>query len=317
MERYPPRRFLLILAIVGTALVWVTAPDSQAQNLYVANQGNAKVEEYNATTGASIKSPLIGNTQSNQPTSIAILGNDLYVGEGVIAEYDATTGALLSGTFATYNGDPQYLVETGGNLFAAGQGGSTLEEYNASTGVTESTNFLNTRISQGFFGLAVSGNNLYVAQPGSISVYDATTGSPGNPDLVTTTGETQSMVISGNVLYVGAFNSESGADLEAYNATTGAPISTFTSPTNLPTAPQGLAVVGNDIYATFDTNYINVYNATTGALISGSFITTGLAQAGPIVVSPVPEPAAIPLLACGLFALAGVQSARLRASGRL
>jgi hypothetical protein len=271
-------RFLLLASAIITFLL--AAPvNSNAQDLYVANYGNAKVEEYNAATGAVIRNPLIANTNSNQPTALALWGNNLYVGEGgYIAEFNATTGALLSSTFALFSYDPQYLGVSGGNLFATGQSYPDVAEFNAQTGATESSNFIGSNYNNGYWGLTVSGNYLYVAgytntdgvSTGYISVYNATSGALVTGSLAVFAGHTFAMTISGSDLYV-SYAAQSGPEWSEFNTTTGAAIAAFTIPPDFSSEgdPSGLAVSGTDILASFGNDVINEYNATTGARITG------------------------------------------------
>jgi hypothetical protein len=69
-------------------------------NLFVSDACDGDVDEYNATTGASIKAPLI--TAVNFPSGLAVSGTNLLVANGGrISEYNASTGAGLNLNFIT------------------------------------------------------------------------------------------------------------------------------------------------------------------------------------------------------------------------
>src|SRR5215469_12867135 len=56
-------------------------------------------------------------------------------------------------------------------------------------------------------GLAVSGNNLFVANrgDGTVGVYDSRTGAPNNPQLITGLKQPTGLAFTGNTLYVSDF----------------------------------------------------------------------------------------------------------------
>jgi hypothetical protein len=291
-------------------VLWVAPTQSQAQNLYIANQGNAKIEEYNAVTGASVATPLIANTQTNQPTALALSGNDLFVGEGLyIGEYNATTGALLNRTFASFY-DAQLLAVGNGNLYAATISYPEIGEFNLSTGSEESSN-LTGFLPGGAYALAVSGTNLYVAEYASntswVSDYNAITGALITGTVAAVSGQVACMALSGSDLYL-AYDG-SALSWEEVNLLTDTVVPGFTTPNGFET-PVGMAVSGTNIYTTSENDTIDEYSATSGALENSNFITSSLYQAGPIIVSPVPEPTALPLMLAGLMIVAGVQHFR-------
>jgi DNA-binding beta-propeller fold protein YncE len=74
--------------------------------------------------------------------------------------------------------------------------------YDAATGNAIDANFISGL--SGLLGVAIDGNNLYVAQrnSGKISQYDATTGTLIDPALFSGLNNPSGLAISGNNLYV-------------------------------------------------------------------------------------------------------------------
>ena len=158
-----------------------------------------------------------------------------------------------------------------GQIFVSSYTNGTVSEYNldGTTAHAPLITGLNTP-----FGLALSGNNLYVVNQGNgtVGVYNATTGAAINPSLVT--GLSQNpyvLALSGSNLYV---VSSGGTDFAGvvglYNATTGIAINpSLVTGVSFPT---GIAISGNNLYVPSQRNltygYINEYNATTGTAIS-------------------------------------------------
>jgi hypothetical protein len=170
-------------------------------DLYVLDRNSGTIGEYNATTGAAIHSTLVSGLNAS-PLSIAVSGNSLYVdnfnpgGSGSISVYNATTGASMNNALVSGLGLPSSIAISGNNLYVGNDesgvtGVGSIGEYNATTGAA----IHNTLVSVPGFGpsqqlslaIAVSGNDLYVANQGSgtIGEYDATTGAPiGSGTLV-------------------------------------------------------------------------------------------------------------------------------------
>ncbi len=109
---------------------------------------------------------------------------------------------------------------------------------------------------------------LYLGQGTNIVEYNVN-GSAMNTSLVTGLNNPQSIVVSGNTLYVASFGSNT---IGEYDATTGATINAnFIAGLN---GPEGLALAGNILYvADFTGNTVGEYNASTGAVINANFIT--------------------------------------------
>jgi hypothetical protein len=202
---------------------------------------NPTVSQY-STTGAVINMNFV--TGLYYDFGIAAVGNKLFVSylidqenspPAAVAEFNATTGALINAT----------LIETGGNstIGAMTTSGDTLffayeyynpngspqygvGAYNAKTGALNSS-FITLSSSYIPLALTVSKNHLYVSysidQPGyqgTVGEYDATTGAAINATLITGYSyEPSGLAVSGNHLLVAE-----GAGVIEFNATTGAVI---------------------------------------------------------------------------------------------
>jgi hypothetical protein len=169
----------------------------------------------------------------------------LYVSNSnAVGKYNATTGAPINANFITGLGAP--VVEF--NLFVG--------------------------------GLALSGNNLFVASGGffgsaaRVGKYDATMGVAINANFITGTSGQLALSGDGTALFVVNSGNTPTSTVGKYNATTGAAINA-----NFITglgAPVGIALSGNNLFVGTISNPLNTvgeYNATTGAAINANFIT--------------------------------------------
>lgn len=212
-----------------------------------------------------------------------------YGHNNTLSAYNATTGVALSGftpITTTLKGTPGLLV-SGNDLFVSDLLNNRIGEYNATTGAVINANFISiSRPDE----MAISGNNFFVVSGGGVAEFNATTGAVINPSFIATSGSAFGLAISGNNLYVSeVFNADSsdGTTVGEYDATTGATInSSFIS--NLD-QPGGLAVDGNTLYvANSGAGNVPAYDATTGAPLAG--YTAPSPAGGSTWVTAVPEP---------------------------
>jgi len=165
--------------------------------------------------------PAFSDTVGYLPWGVAVLGNDLFVsdigtnkaGQGSVAEYDATTGALLNANFITGLSVPEGLTIVGNNLYVVNNANDTMQpntngsigEYNATTGAPINASLV-TGLTQPV-ATAVAGNDLYVTsnpdvpgQPGFpnyaglVGEYNASTGATINASLITGFQDPQGIV---------------------------------------------------------------------------------------------------------------------------
>jgi hypothetical protein len=131
------------------------------------------ISTYDATTGASIATPLIygggASPELRGPYGLVILGNNLFVSNndssgGWVGKYDLS-GAPINDHFISISGIGAYgLAISGNHLFVAtGRDlGSSVEEYDVTTGALLNANFISGL--QYVYGLTISGSTLYVSQ---------------------------------------------------------------------------------------------------------------------------------------------------------
>jgi hypothetical protein len=87
---------LRFLTLATVAMLWAVPTIATAQNLYVSDYAAGTVNEYDATTGATVPGFSISGLEG--PRDLALSGNDLYVASNsTVSEYDATTGAIIPG----------------------------------------------------------------------------------------------------------------------------------------------------------------------------------------------------------------------------
>ena len=209
-------------------------------------------------TGAVINLNFI--TGLYNETGLAVVGNKLFVAYqsgangaphvATVAEYNATTGAVINANLITDNpaggGSPGPLTASGDSLFFGyidGFNGVKICEYNVKTG-TINPNFI------------VLGTDIYI--PSALTVSD-------------------------NHLFVGSYTlTGTTGTVWEYDATTGAPIKAPLI-TGLPYAPGGLAVSGTHLLVA-EAAGVSEYNATTGKLINANFINFGNIGASQLLI---------------------------------
>jgi hypothetical protein len=248
-------RFLVAAVFI---MAVVPTPGTARQVLYVVNGGANLVGEYNATNGATINATLINGQGLDGPVGLAYGNGNLYVSNGGV----------------NAQGGP---VNTEG-------------EYNATTGATINSTFINGQGLNAPSGLAFYGNNnLFVVSTPVVGQYNATTGATINPLFVNHQGLVLPIGIAldgNNHMFVANFGNDTVGE---YNATTGATINaTFVNGQGLddPTwiALDGLGHLLVNNFGSNPTNgAIGEYDAVTGATINANFI------------GPLPSPGGIAL----------------------
>ena len=306
ITNWRPLRRALCTAVLGIAALWALPNNARAQ-LYVGQRMTGIVSKFDATTGIVINTDFIDNNAP--PYGLALSGNHLFVTSlrGVV-EYNAATGTPID-FIVTPQQTSTAIAVSGNQLFVAGDvgtasGSGTVGEYDASTGATINAFFI-TGLNRFYYGLALSGNTLFVANldggGGRVGAYDAATGAPINADFITGLNDPVGLALSGNHLFVANF---AGSTVGEYDASTGAAINArFISGLS---EPFGLALSDNTLFVSNRlTNTVGAYDATTGAPINADFIT-GLNDPVGLLVAPVPEPSPWSMIAAGGVALLAI-----------
>jgi glucose/arabinose dehydrogenase len=122
-------------------------------------------------------------------------------GASKVGKFDGATGATINANFITGLSNPFQLAVLGDNLFVVNQFNFGVDEYNATTGALIKANFV-SGMQQSPYGLAFSGNNLFVVSPNKVGKYDATTGATINADFITGLSTPLGIAVSGNNLFV-------------------------------------------------------------------------------------------------------------------
>jgi hypothetical protein len=316
-------KFSIAFTVVIAAIV-ASSHAARAGELFVADESAETVGQFDATTGATINSSFISGI-TNGPRDLKLSGGDLYTtsNSGAVGQYNATTGQTINAAFQTEPDESNGIAFSGSSYYVVG--------FNYINGYTPAGPAFSDTAGYQPWGVAVLGNDLFVANPGhynagqgSIEEYNATTGALVNAAFVTGLFAPEGITISGNTMYVvnntSAFPPENTGSIGEYNATTGAPINT-----SLVTglyAPVATAVAGNDLYVTSNPNVpgqpgfpnyagvVGEYNASTGATINASLITGFQDPQG--IVFMAPEPATWIMLAIGAAGLlvSGVRKRR-------
>jgi hypothetical protein len=110
------------------------AVSADGSRLFVANNGDNTIGDYNSATGAAINAALVAGL--NHPTGLAISGNSLYVansGNGTIGKYNLD-GTPVNPAFITGLSNPLDLTAFGGNIYVVNNGTNSIGEYDAATG---------------------------------------------------------------------------------------------------------------------------------------------------------------------------------------
>lgn len=218
---------------------------------------------------------------------------------GQIYTYDPVSGAAVNAPLLT-SALWDFTI-SGNTLFAAEQSNDRISTFNANTGATINSTFINVfrpyQVLENAGRLYVSYDSLSTTT-GRVAVYDSLTGTALNTALITGLDRPHGLALKGNTLYV----SEHNGTIGTYNAITGAPINASFI-TGLGTILEDLVIDGNKLYVTdsSSTANVSVYDATTGAVIDATFIS-GLPTSAPTRdILILPEPATLGMIGGTLF----------------
>ena len=226
-----------ILSVVSTA----------SSVLYVANQTKGTIETYNPATGALIKTNFVTGLTNPWGVTVDASLNTLYVadlgsggsGSGVKA-YNATSGASI---FTLTMPRPIDVQVSGPMLYVSNYSLNKIGTYNATNGAVINAAFI--PINASAQGIILSGGEIFTANnSGSVSAYNASTGTTVSNPLVTGLSSPEFITSSAGALYV---TDSTAGKIRSYNPTTGAAINS-----NLVSLSGafGVTYFNNALYAT-------------------------------------------------------------------
>jgi hypothetical protein len=291
------------------ALTFGLAATLKAQNIYVTSYINNTIGEY-GLDGSTINASLISGLPNN-PVGMAISGNDLFVASfdggrqgSPIGEY-TTSGAtvnagLISGPVESGGlSGALDVVVSGNNLFASSQGLSDTDVDGPVGAYTTSGVVVNSGMIYPIarpWGLAISGNDLFVSSQNSGTIGEYTTsGAIVNTSLISGLNNPFEMVISGNDLFVANYGSGTVGEYTLSGAVVNASLISGLD------QPTGIAILGNDLFVSNTGSGTVGEYTTSGATVNSSLIS-GLAEPIGIAIS-VPEPSSIVLAGLGGLSL--------------
>lgn len=213
---------------------------------------------------------LVGMNVNNATAQVLLVSVDGNASN--IRSFNPTTGALLSSTFITGQQSPYQMATEAGRIYTAQiTAGSNVGIY------SDTGSFLSSiTTSARPIGVAVSGTNLYVGglATNTVARYNALTGALINANFITGFSAIRNLQVDGSGnLFVASFG---GTNNVTKWDSAGVAVAGFTT-INL-AGSIGLALNGNDLFVTNLSTTVNRYNATTGALVTASFVT-GLSSA--------------------------------------
>lgn len=230
---------------------------ASAGNLFVNTYGGGRggsVGEYSEATGG-VGTGTINTgaliTGLTDPVGILSVGTNLFVSSYVtpaggtasqsISAYSVTNGVAtsLNNTLITGLSGPSYqqvlfhntLIITDPYNNPTGQSQGTVDAYTLNNvGTAQETATPAYSFAYGFAtGLALYGNNLFVSNPdGNVAEYDARTGAVINSMFLTGMGNSYSLAISGNYLYVATYSNSNNGTITRFDLTSPAVASTAT-----------------------------------------------------------------------------------------
>ena len=283
----PLVRLMLVSGLIGCFSTALLA------QIYVANSPAGAISEYDATTGALIKDSLViglGHTRA-----MVYYSGALYVindRRRAVEKYDAKTGDEINAQLVTGLDMPTALAVSGRDLYVAsfdGMDTDMIGKYNAVTGAVvlfkliPRVNFTS--------GLAVDGDQLFVGRSfdphGSglviMDKYDAITGRMLKESFIPEMADPAVMAQSGNSIWV----SHGVGVITKHDCNTGR--NSFGMRLPLISGlhhTSSIAVSGDALFvASYDSDTISKFNASTGAVIDASFIT-GLHPGGILAAVP-------------------------------
>jgi hypothetical protein len=164
---------------------------------------------------------------------------------------------------------PQDMLLVNGDLFVANQQGTTVSEFDASTGATINGSLITGVSNPDPLLLATNGSNLYVgSEDGGVTEYSLS-GVKNTSFSVSGSGSVMGLAVTGSSLL--ELNSLNG-DINVYNAINGASVTPdFITVPGGQGAATGMTLVGNTLFVVSE-GKVFAYDASTGVELSSNLI---------------------------------------------
>ncbi len=194
-------------------------------------------------------------TELNKPKGLLINGNDLYIADikaGKISKIDITQTSPTPVDVVTGLKKPANLALHGNDMYITERGANKISKID----ITE-TNPTLTDVITGLkkpAGLALRGNDLYIAEmkENKISKIDITLPSPVAIDVITGISEVNTLLFKDNDLYF-TTNDGNNTYISKIDISEASPTQTLLTSFTLDYSSSGLAIRGNDLYMSGDT----------------------------------------------------------------
>src|SRR5580698_4017476 len=172
-------------------------------NNLLVSYGGGIIAEF-SSSGGTVNNSFITGLSSN-PFGMVTSGGSLFVsgnGSGTIGQYNLL-GQAINSTLIGFGGAAGLAV-SGNNLYVSswndGGSGSTISEFTTAGGIVNSSLIT---VLHNPLGLAISGNDLFVANSGNSTIGEYTlSGQTVDASLVTGLDDPQGLAILGNDLFV-------------------------------------------------------------------------------------------------------------------
>jgi sugar lactone lactonase YvrE len=294
MRSLRPTNILVSLAASG--LLLGLSCESRAQFLFVSNDGNNTIEEFNSSGSGT----LFANSVQTYPSGIAFDSHgNVFVANiqadqtgYVIQEFDpAGARSVFAAPSSLLNIPDGLAFDSMGNLFVANEGSDTIAEYNSSgSGKVFASSGLNSPTALAFD----SQGNLYVANGNGFNIMEFN--SSGMSKVFAASGVSSPLGMAfdskGNLFVA----NQSGIIEEFNSSGTGSMFARLP----LGVVPAGLAIDDkNNIFVSTSNNTIEEISPSGTETL---FANSGLKQPGYLAFEPSPEPSTLGLVGAALGA---------------
>jgi hypothetical protein len=264
-----------IICGIAVGLMCALAATVKAQYIYVANYGNGAIGEY-GSDGSTINAALIS---AGYLSGVAISGTNLFVSHALystVSEY-TTSGTIVNDVLVD-GGRPGNMVISGDYLFIV-----NIDNVGV---FTTSGTILNSSLITGLdgpYGIAISGNNLFVANETGGTVGEYSFGGAIAASLISGLNKPCGVAVSGTNLFVASYGSGTVGEYTTSGATNNASLISGLN------KPEAIAIFGTNLFVVNSGSGTVGEYTTSGVTVNASLIS-GLDEPDAIViVPPVPQ----------------------------